>query len=830
MFSGARDFNLGHLGIINAGRDVNINVINRGSPASSSTSTIDLRALFSGVLATAGALPVRNDELTSDTTSDGELIISEMDKGRRRGFKRMLNGVFGKLKHKLTNGSGDRGQETSFDAASLAPPIAEISTAEVYVRSLLESGNGLPCWDPRPHGQNGSAAGIAPGDVGIYTADRGFEKLYNLWDDEIGIQALAESLEGEAYRPPKRTIIQRQSGLHEGEVITRGVNTSLLQSSSGSASTGFEFSSEQSTAGAILALTSSADLEAVEDLTVLHLRECIIQHAGVLYLYANRVRRLRAEDSSLYVVTGCVKSDAWALGAFRRPFDDALKLVRSPTRGDSQQGVIPAYKWNKPGSIWADLFTGQSLEGKKDQALFLRGFKIGFSPAFRFRIANSAPSGVPIPSFRSPQENSYHPCDIINTRLLNQTGVDIALSHDDNWRLLFKGTSRSTGDNYLDLESLNFKGHGHAATQLQISIRNGVAYLESLEFAEEEDRLKQSNGQNDPRLMLSDGPQTESSDSGFNVIPDHEISFVTTSGVTGLNTVGHGTNSDFYLAIRKSDEAERRVVLKMSRVFRRHKVGKCDDATILDTTRREYAILRKLSHPNVLHLQGITMVKPMPVQCLVLDYLPLGNLPGFIRRGIPFDRLAMVKGIVQALEYIHSMRIVHGNIHPRKILVHRNPEHGTESPTSSARKGEGRASDGNELGVSTQFLASDGTADQYVSPLLYRAPELVSFSGDPETAVTYASDIFACALLIQELLTGRLSYTTKAVPAFRLSDRLLNPNSSPRPDPDSHRMLDESHNFVWPILEDCWKDDPADRISSADMYRRLCEGASRLGL
>lgn len=194
---------------------------------------------------------------------------------------------------------------------------------------------------------------------------------------------------------------------------------------------------QDSSKGAVLVVTSPADLVAVEDLTVLDIRESIIQHAGTLYLYANRVRRLRSDDSSLYAVTGCVKTDAWALGAFRKPLDGAtLKLVR--TSGDTEHGDTPIYQWNTPGSIWADLFTGQNPGGKKNQTLFLRGFKVGYSQAFRFRIARSDHCGLPIPSFRSSPESvspflkshrlqlkcildqTYHPCDVINTRLLNQ--------------------------------------------------------------------------------------------------------------------------------------------------------------------------------------------------------------------------------------------------------------------------------------------------------------------------------------------------------------------------------------------------------------------------
>ena len=100
--------------------------------------------------------------------------------------------------------------------------MADISTAEVYVRGLLESGNGLPCWNPKPRNRDAETKGIVPGDVGIYTAELGFEKILNLWEDEMEIQAVGRSMGAAPYRPPKRTIVYRRNAIEEGEVVAQG--------------------------------------------------------------------------------------------------------------------------------------------------------------------------------------------------------------------------------------------------------------------------------------------------------------------------------------------------------------------------------------------------------------------------------------------------------------------------------------------------------------------------------------------------------------------------------------------------------------------------------
>jgi hypothetical protein len=157
--------------------------------------------------------------------------------------------------------------------------------------------------------------------------------------------------------------------------------------------TSFEFhcTSEQ---GAVLACTSSADLE--ELVHPVALRDFLVQHAGIIYQHANDVRRVADEDS-LYIVSGCIKSDSWALAAYRDPAQaphDVLKLVRKVTGNRADQ--IPTYMWTHRGTAEArsdSTSTPMTLERyqRKDQCLFLRGFKLCLSKDFRHRLKDAPP-------------------------------------------------------------------------------------------------------------------------------------------------------------------------------------------------------------------------------------------------------------------------------------------------------------------------------------------------------------------------------------------------------------------------------------------------------
>lgn len=106
----------------------------------------------------------------------------------------------------------------------------DISKAELYIRSMLPSRKGLPCWHPRPRGPFVGENGIVPGDVGTFSAADGFNKIFNLWDDER-IRKLS-SPEG-TYEPPSREIIVYQDELAEGDTIVDGTSSKIYRTPDG---------------------------------------------------------------------------------------------------------------------------------------------------------------------------------------------------------------------------------------------------------------------------------------------------------------------------------------------------------------------------------------------------------------------------------------------------------------------------------------------------------------------------------------------------------------------------------------------------------------------
>ena len=138
--------------------------------------------------------------------------------------------------------------------------------------------------------------------------------------------------------------------------------------------------------GAVLALTSAAELEELDENVTL--QEHIVKYAELLYLHANSVQRI-AHHEALYIISGCIRSENWALAAFRHPMvapDDTLKLARVAPGGSMESSPKLQYKWTEMGSAEARRGGSKTQREVKDQSLFLRGFKLDMSQPRRARL------------------------------------------------------------------------------------------------------------------------------------------------------------------------------------------------------------------------------------------------------------------------------------------------------------------------------------------------------------------------------------------------------------------------------------------------------------
>ena len=108
---------------------------------------------------------------------------------------------------------------------SPTPNLRDPSNAEVYIQALSRaSTRGLPCWQPMPSTLSGTE-GAVPCDVGTFSADDGFKKMFNLKDDAASIRETGQACGREVYDPPRSNDIRSKDALQAGDTVSHGAQS-----------------------------------------------------------------------------------------------------------------------------------------------------------------------------------------------------------------------------------------------------------------------------------------------------------------------------------------------------------------------------------------------------------------------------------------------------------------------------------------------------------------------------------------------------------------------------------------------------------------------------
>ncbi|TEB26703.1 hypothetical protein FA13DRAFT_1713058 [Coprinellus micaceus] len=233
---------------------------------------------------------------------------------------------------------------------------------EIYVPTLLSSEHGPPCWKPEPYQPDLHQGGVVPGNVGIYMLGGHFKTIFNLWQEKELIQEFAKKWNKGQFWDFERRVNKQP---HKGITV-------------------HEFSCPSTSAGTILTILSSADLKAINNNKVMQVY--ILQHAETIFRLAD-CRHPIGDGESLYIITGCIKSDVWAMAAYDRS-PDKREQVLELGRTAAQVPDMPSgsYQWTCRPAYSSCWIGDSSTNGLKNQTLFLQGFRLAFSRPFYKRM------------------------------------------------------------------------------------------------------------------------------------------------------------------------------------------------------------------------------------------------------------------------------------------------------------------------------------------------------------------------------------------------------------------------------------------------------------
>ncbi|KAJ8083217.1 hypothetical protein PM082_009089 [Marasmius tenuissimus] len=176
------------------------------------------------------------------------------------------------------------------------------------------------------------------------------------------------------------------------------------------------------------------------------------------------------------------------------------------------------------------------------------------------------------------------------------------------------------------------------------------------------------------------------------------------------------------------------VCLKVVKVYL-----KSDLVKLTNEYLREAILWRQLKHPNVLPFFGIYRLEHTQQLCLISPWIEKGNLVEFLKatKREDVDHYTLVYDVTSGLAYLHSRKIVHGDLKGLNILI-----------TCSFRAciadfGLSRIIDTNDLQITTSTTRPVETAR-------WLAPELLVGSGGPSKE----SDVYSYACVCYEIFTG----------------------------------------------------------------------------
>jgi serine/threonine-protein kinase len=249
-----------------------------------------------------------------------------------------------------------------------------------------------------------------------------------------------------------------------------------------------------------------------------------------------------------------------------------------------------------------------------------------------------------------------------------------------------------------------------------------------------------------------------------------------------LSRIGAGGMADVYLA--QDQQLGREVAVKL--LHRRFS----EDPAFVERFRREAQAAASLQHPNVVSVFDRGSFDG--TYYIAMEYLPGRSLKQLIREEAPLEpgrAVDLTMQILKAARFAHRRNVIHRDLKPHNVIVDDN-DHAKVTDFGIARAG---ASDMTETG------SIMGTA-QYLSPEQAQGH-----------AVSAPSDLYSVAIVLYEMLTGRVPFEGDSAVTIALKHVSETPLPPSQLNPAVSPALDQV--VMWALNKD-----PADRPADADQF------------
>ncbi|KAJ7885333.1 kinase-like domain-containing protein [Mycena olivaceomarginata] len=213
---------------------------------------------------------------------------------------------------------------------------------------------------------------------------------------------------------------------------------------------------------------------------------------------------------------------------------------------------------------------------------------------------------------------------------------------------------------------------------------------------------------------------------------------------------------------------------------------------------KEASVWHSLTHKNIVPLLGIDLTTfPSPSRAMVSPWMPFGSVLRYMGEHSPSSSYAinMLHDVTQGLAYLHSVKVVHGDLCGRNILIDRD--------------GRARLTD---FGLATFIdLETANKSSTRSGTIRWMAPELLLPPLGLAFKRTLASDIWALGCVCCEIWSeGNMpfsQFTTDAGIILAVSERKESPYPSRPHDKAGNIMVDR----LWERSQWCFQYEPSER-------------------
>ncbi|MFO0676915.1 MAG: protein kinase [Polyangiaceae bacterium] len=235
-------------------------------------------------------------------------------------------------------------------------------------------------------------------------------------------------------------------------------------------------------------------------------------------------------------------------------------------------------------------------------------------------------------------------------------------------------------------------------------------------------------------------------------------------------------------------------------------------ADLAERMKKEARALARLNHPNIVQVFTAGSTE----DSLRLPFYVMERLDGQTLRklielkgtlGVPATLTIGIE-LLDALDRAHEFGIVHRDVKPENVFIHKN---GDGTATTKLL----------DFGVIALLEnQSQSAANRFIGTIRYAAPE--QLRGEP---VGPAADLYAAALTLYEMLTGRGPYDDVLEPGM-LAHAHAHVHATPKPLSSLVSVPKELENVVMRALSKKPDDRPRDAFSFAGVLRNLKQKTS----